>query len=116
MKKPTLYIPVNLGHSMTLISANRILKLEEFLPTLKMLQNHMLYERRACELDPERRPQPLNIVLENTIFNDILGEIKSKGKVPERYKVEIPLIAQSGNAPIARIFPRDSTDDVILND
>lgn len=122
MKHPTLYIPVNLrmgkliidgvkrrmvNNAPTLLNARKILILEKFLPTLSQLQNHLIYERRACQLFDDRKPQPLAIVVDKPIFNEILKEISRKGEMPEEYKERIPLILQSGNIPIAVILPRD---------
>ena len=54
MKKPKLYIETGVKHAITLVCANKIPVLEPYLPDLKKLQNHMIYERRACDLDKYR--------------------------------------------------------------
>ena len=46
MKKPKLYIETGVKHAITLVCANKIPVLEPYLPDLKKLQNHMIYERR----------------------------------------------------------------------
>lgn len=105
MKKPKLYIETGVKHAITLVCANKIPVLEPYLPDLKKLQNHMIYERRACELDKNRKPKPLVIVLENRIFNSVLRELARKGRVISLERID--LIVQSGNMPLCRVVPRD---------
>lgn len=109
MKKPKLYIETGFKPAITLVCANKISVLEPYLPDLKRLQNHMIYERRACELDGDRRPKPLVIVLENRIFNSVLRELACKGGRIESLDY-INLIVQSGNLPICRVVPRDENE------
>lgn len=104
MKKPKLYIETGVKHAITLVCANKIPVLEPYLPDLKKLQNHMIYERRACELDKNRKPKPLVIVLENGIFNSVLRELARKGGRVKSLDY-INLIVQSGNLPICRVVP-----------
>lgn len=109
MKKPKLYIETGFKPAITLVCANKISVLEPYLPDLKRLQNHMIYERRACELDGDRRPKPLVIVLENRIFNSVLRELACKGGQIESLDY-INLIVQSGNLPICRVVPRNEDE------
>lgn len=106
MKKPKLYIETGTKHAITMVCANKISSLEPYLPDLKKIRNHLIYERRACELDGNRRPKPLVIVLENGIFKSVSREISRKGS---RFNVpdHIDLVVQSGNLPVCRLVPRD---------
>ena len=103
-KKPKLYIEVGVGGK-TMVCANKLTTLEPYLPDLERIQNHMVYERRACELGPERKPKPLFIVLENRIFNSVLRELARKGRVISLERID--LIVQSGNMTLCRVVPRD---------
>jgi hypothetical protein len=109
MKKPKLYIETGFKPAITLVCANKISVLEPYLPDLKRLQNHMIYERRACELDGDRRPKPLVIVLENRIFNSVLRELSRRcARVISLDHLD--LIVQSGNLPICRVVPRNEDE------
>lgn len=101
MKKPKLYVELE----QNLVCANKISILEPYLPTLEKIKNHMLYERRACELYKTRIPKPLVIVLENSIFNSVLRELARKGKV--KSLDVIPLVVQQGNLPICQVKPKN---------
>lgn len=127
MKKDKLYIEtkkrrvthlggkrVRYSVSSTLICANNIPILEPYLPTNKQLRDHMIYEKRACELArkgelgyelAERKPNPLLIRLEFSIFITVLQALTLKGYdgSPDR----IDLVLQSGNAPICSIVVKD---------
>lgn len=105
-KKPKLY--VQMVGCRTLTVANRITELEPHLPDSERIQNHLIYERRACELDKERRPRPLLIVLENGIFNSVLREVRRK--TGKDVGGAIYLVAQSGNLPICVVMSRDMLD------
>lgn len=109
MKKPKLYIETGFNHGVILVCANKISVLEPYLPDLKRIQNHMIYERRAGELDKNRHPKPLVIVLENGIFNSVLRELARKGGRVKSLDY-INLIVQSGNLPICRVVPRDENE------
>lgn len=105
-KKPKLY--VQMVGCKTLVVANGIAELEPHLPDSERIQNHLIYERRACELDKERRPRPLLIVLENGIFNSVLREVRRK--IGKDVGGAIHLVAQSGNLPICVVMSRDMVD------
>ena len=109
MKKPKLYVETGTKHAITMVCANKISCLEPYLPDLKKIQNHLIYERRACELDENRRPKPLVIVLENGIFKSVSREISRKGSY---FNVldHIDLVVQSGNLPLCRLIPREEEE------
>ena len=102
MKKQKLYVQ---GGS-TLFCVNNIREAEAILPTSNQLVQHMIYERKLCENDPNRKPEPLAIAVKNTIFNSILGELKRKG-YRSMDDSKIDLIIQSGNLPICVLSPVD---------
>lgn len=107
MKKQKLYVQ---GGS-TLFCVNNIREAEAILPTANQLAQHMIYERKLCENDPNRRPEPLAIAIKNTIFNSILAELKRKGYRPMDDS-KIDLVIQSGNIPICVLSP---VDDEIMD-
>ena len=45
MKKPKLYVETGTKHAITMVCANKISCLEPYLPDLKKIQNHLIYER-----------------------------------------------------------------------
>lgn len=109
MKKPKLYVETGTKHAITMVCANKIPCLEPYLPDLKKIQNHLIYERRACELDKNRRPKPLVIVLENGIFKSVSREISRKGS---HFNVldHIDLVVQSGNPSLCRLISREEEE------
>ena len=103
MKKQKLYVQSR-G---TLFCVNNIQEAEEVLPTPNQLVQHMIYERKLCENDPNRKPEPLAIAVKNTIFNSILWELKRKG-YRSMDDDKIDLVVQSGNIPICVLSPVDN--------
>lgn len=58
MKKPKLYVETGTKHAITMVCANKIPCLEPYLPDLKKIQNHLIYERRAASSMKIEDPNP----------------------------------------------------------
>ena len=109
-KKQKYYIE-NGNKNRSLICANNIELLEPYLPENDKVQAHMIYERLACKKVKERRPKPLLIPVENTIFNALINELVREKHWKRVWEAPcIPLILQSNNLPIAIIISRDNVD------
>lgn len=110
MKKEKMYIPTitinKAGNKMvTLISANKIKELEEFLPCREALETHMQIQHLMTQKDPEYKPQPLIIKVEREKFNKAIEKISAKN--PNADSKCIPLVLQYPAIPICMIEPGD---------
>lgn len=87
--------------TVTLLSANKIRRLVEYIPCEEVLKIHLEMEKLKIEKDKDYRPKPLYISLESSIFNDIISEIE--GKNPKAPKDHIPLVFQYPAIPVCII-------------
>ena len=111
MKKQKMYIPIlekkliigteKWDNRVTLLCANKIKLLEEYLPSVEALSIHMEMQKIELQKDEKYEPKPLYISLEESIFNDIIKRIKGKNsKTPDDH---IPLVLQYPAIPICVI-------------
>lgn len=110
MEKQKLFIPAIMiskagGKTVTLISANKIKELEEFLPSKEALETHMQIQHLMTQKDSKYRPQPLAIKVERVKFNKAIEKVKAKN--PNVDSNCIPLVLQYPAVPIAIIEPGD---------
>lgn len=112
MKKPKMYIPVytykKYGEKMlsnvTLVNANKIKELEEFIPSEEVLQTHLQIQKIKVQKDENYKPEPLYLTIKKSIFNTIIEKVVFKGgQGVDRER--IPLVFQYPALPICIIQP-----------
>lgn len=99
-----MYIPVKVKeYKITLVSANKIKELKQYLPCKEALQIHMRIQHIELEKDASYKPKPLYITIGKEIFKDLIEKIS--GKTLHQYKDHIPLVLQYPSIPICIIQP-----------
>lgn len=100
-----LYIPVYINDKVSLINANKVPLLKEVLPDKETLLTHLLLQKAKLEKDKKYKPQPFEIQLELSIFNEIIKEVHKKNcKAPNDH---IALQFQSKGLPVCIIKVRE---------
>ena len=106
MKKSKMYIPViEPGKSVSLVCANKVIGLEEYLPTQEMLNIHMEQQKIMKQKDKDYKVHPLYLFVDKEEFNDLVGEIRGKNKNAET--ACIPLVCQYPAVPICVLCPKE---------
>lgn len=80
MKKQKMYIPVytykkygeKVLSNVTLVNANKIKELEEFIPSEEVLQTHLQIQKIKVQKDENYKPEPLYLTIKKSIFNTII--------------------------------------------
>lgn len=106
-KRAKLFIPTfNELKKCTLVSANKIKELVEFIPTEEAFQIHMEIQRLELKKDSKYRPQPLVLKINRSKFIEIFNKIKGKSLDKEC----IVLVTAWPAIPICLIYPKNNDE------
>lgn len=106
-KKAKLFTPTfSENKKCTLVSANKIKELVEFLPTEEALQVHMQIQKIQVQKDEKYQPQPLVLKINSSNFNEVFNKIKGKSLDKEC----IVLVTAWPAIPICLIYSKNNNE------
>lgn len=122
MKKQKMYIPVVEGKKfdggpdkvverVSLVCANKVRGLEEYLPTPEMLAIHLQQQKIMLEKDKKYKVHPLYLFIEDEDFAELIDRIHAKNrKAPTD---NIPLVCQYPAIPICILMRKRDKGKVL---